>query len=57
MGQSQYQIKHYVDVNTGGTANLLDLLVNTNHSVQKVIVAASQSSYGEGMCKALHWVE
>ena len=52
MGQSQYQIKHYVDVNTGGTANLLDLLVNTNHSVQKVIVAASQSSYGEGMCKS-----
>lgn len=51
MGQSQYQIKHYVDVNTGGTANLLDLLANTRHSVQKVIVAASQSSYGEGLCE------
>ncbi len=51
MGQSQYQIKHYVDVNTGGTANLLDLLANTNHSVQKMIVAASQSSYGEGLCE------
>ncbi|MBI1387386.1 MAG: SDR family NAD(P)-dependent oxidoreductase [bacterium] len=50
MGQSQYQVKHYVDVNTGGTANLLDLLANTNHSVQKIIVAASQSSYGEGLC-------
>ncbi len=50
MGQSQYMIKHYVDVNTGGTANLLDLLVNTKHSVQKVVVAASQSSYGEGCC-------
>ncbi|MDX9752354.1 MAG: NAD-dependent epimerase/dehydratase family protein [bacterium] len=51
MGQSQYQVKHYVDTNTGGTANLLDLLANTNHSVQKVMVAASQSSYGEGLCR------
>lgn len=50
MGQSQYQIKHYVDVNTGGTANLLDILANHNHSIQKIVVAASQSSYGEGMC-------
>ncbi len=51
MGQSQYLIRHYVDVNTCGTANLLDLLVNTKHSVQKLIVAASQSSYGEGCCE------
>ncbi len=50
MGQSQYQIKHYVDVNTGGTANLLDILANHKHSIQKMVVAASQSSYGEGMC-------
>ncbi len=51
MGQSMYKIKHYVDVNVSGTANLLDLLVNTKHSVQKLIVAASQSSYGEGCCE------
>ncbi|MBN2327489.1 MAG: SDR family NAD(P)-dependent oxidoreductase [Candidatus Omnitrophica bacterium] len=51
VGQSQYRIKHYVDVNTGGTANLLDLLANTNHSVQKLIVASSQTSYGEGYCE------
>ena len=25
MGQSQYEIKKYVDINTGGTANLLDI--------------------------------
>ncbi len=50
MGQSQYLIRHYVDVNSCGTANLLDILVNTKHSVQKLIVAASQSSYGEGCC-------
>lgn len=52
MGQSQYMIKHYTDVNVGGTANLLDILVNTKHSVRKLIVAASQSSYGEGMCES-----
>ncbi len=49
MGQSQYAIKKYVDVNTGGTANLLDILANNNHSVKKIIVAASQTSYGEGL--------
>src|SRR3989338_8986047 len=48
VGQSQYQIKHYMDVNTGGTANLLDILANRKHRVQKIIVAASMSSYGEG---------
>ncbi|MFH1743507.1 MAG: SDR family NAD(P)-dependent oxidoreductase [bacterium] len=48
VGQSQYKIKHYVDVNVGGTANLLDLLANEKHSVQKVIVAVSQTGYGEG---------
>lgn len=48
VGQSQYEIKRYVDVNTGGTANLLDLLVNHDHQVEKLLVAASMSSYGEG---------
>lgn len=49
MGQSQYEIKKYVDINTGGTANLLDILVNNKHNVEKMIVAASQTSYGEGL--------
>lgn len=49
VGQSQYEIKRYVDTNTGGTANLLDILVNHRHRVRKLIVAASMSSYGEGM--------
>jgi dTDP-L-rhamnose 4-epimerase len=48
VGQSQYQVKHYVDVNIGGTANLLDILANHPHRVVKLIVAASMSSYGEG---------
>jgi dTDP-L-rhamnose 4-epimerase len=49
IGQSQYQVKHYVDVNIGGTANLLDILANHRHGVKKLIVAASMSSYGEGL--------
>lgn len=49
MGQSQYEIKKFVDINTGGTANLLDILANHEHRVEKLIVAASQTSYGEGL--------
>lgn len=49
VGQSMYQIKHYMDVNTLGTAQLLDILVNTEHNVKKLMVAASMSSYGEGL--------
>lgn len=49
VGQSQYQIKKYTDVTIGGTANLLDILVNTKNKVRKIIVAASMSSYGEGL--------
>ena len=48
VGQSQYQVKQYVDVNIGGTANLLDILANEKTQVSKLIVAASMSSYGEG---------
>jgi dTDP-L-rhamnose 4-epimerase len=48
VGQSMYQIDRYVDVNTRGTALLLDILVNRPHKVQKVIVASSIGVYGEG---------
>jgi dTDP-L-rhamnose 4-epimerase len=48
VGQSMYQIDRYVDVNTRGTALLLDILVNAKHHVQKVIVASSIGVYGEG---------
>jgi len=53
VGQSQYEISKYVDVNITGTANLLDILVNDKHKVKKLIVASSMSIYGEGMyeCK------
>ncbi len=51
VGQSQYQISKYVNTNICGTANLFDILVNSRHHVKKIIVAASMSSYGEGMAR------
>ena len=48
VAQSMYQIHKYTDVNALGTANLLDILANEKHRVQKLIVAASMSEYGEG---------
>lgn len=48
VGQSMYQINYYVDVNTLGTANLLDFIVNKKNDVKKIIVASSMSTYGEG---------
>ena len=48
IGQSMYQVDRYVDVNTRGTALLLDILVNATHKVEKVIVASSIGVYGEG---------
>lgn len=48
VGQSMYEIEHYVKVNSLGTAIFLDILANRKHSIKKIIVAASMSSYGEG---------
>ena len=48
VAQSQYEIKKYTDVNVGGTANLLDILVKDKMKVKKVIVMASMTGYGEG---------
>lgn len=47
-GQSMYDIRRYVDVNIGGTANLLEILTNHEHNVEQLIVAASRAVYGEG---------
>lgn len=51
VGQSMYQISKYINNNTMGTANLLDILVNKEHNVKKLIVASSMSIYGEGKYK------
>jgi dTDP-L-rhamnose 4-epimerase len=47
-GQSMYEIERYTDVNIKGTAIMLDILTNEEHSVKKVVVAASRAIYGEG---------
>lgn len=51
VAQSMYQIERYVDVNTRGTAVLLDILANdaaVRDRVRKLVVASSMSIYGEG---------
>jgi dTDP-L-rhamnose 4-epimerase len=53
VGQSMYEIEHYVDVNSRGTAVLLDLLANKEHTVRKLVVASSMSIYGEGAYRCL----
>ncbi|MGM7697383.1 NAD-dependent epimerase/dehydratase family protein [Microbacterium sp. A84] len=47
-GQSMYEIDRYVSANVGGTAKLLDLLANEEHSVGRIVIASSRSIYGEG---------
>jgi len=47
-GQSMYAIRHYTDVNVGGTALLLDLIANESIPIQKLVVASSRAIYGEG---------
>ncbi|MGZ4789748.1 MAG: NAD-dependent epimerase/dehydratase family protein [Terriglobales bacterium] len=48
VGQSMYEIAHYMGVNTAGTANLLQALLDKDVKVEKLIVASSMSIYGEG---------
>ncbi len=43
-----YEIDRYVETNVGGTAKLLNLLMNEAHSVRRIVVASSRSIYGEG---------
>lgn len=48
VGQSMYEIAHYMGVNTQGTANLLQVLLDMKLPIEKLIVASSMSIYGEG---------
>ena len=54
VGQSMYRVAKYVQVNSYGTANLLDILVNEKHKIKKLIVASSMSIYGEGAYRCKH---
>ncbi len=58
-GQSMYNIRHYSDVNTIGTAALLDLLMNEPSTVRRFVLASSRAVYGEGQyrcpqCGTIH---
>jgi dTDP-L-rhamnose 4-epimerase len=48
VGQSMYQIHDYLDVNVGGTAKLLEQLIQKRGEVKKLILASSRAVYGEG---------
>jgi dTDP-L-rhamnose 4-epimerase len=47
VGQSMYEIERYVGANEGGTAALLQALID--NPVERVVVASSMSVYGEGL--------
>lgn len=54
VGQSMYQIRQYMDINTVGTAELLQTLLDTRTSLKKLVVASSMSIYGEGAYQCVH---
>ncbi len=47
VGQSMYEISHYMNVNSLGTAVLLEALIQK--PVERLVVASSMSVYGEGL--------
>ena len=48
VGQSMYEISRYMSVNTQGTAELLQAMLDAKLAPEKLIVASSMSIYGEG---------
>lgn len=54
VGQSNYEIKKFTDANVGGTANLLDILVKSQHPVKKIITNSSMTGFGEGNYKCVN---
>jgi dTDP-L-rhamnose 4-epimerase len=48
VGQSMYEISRYMSINTQGTAELLQALLDLKLAPEKLIVASSMSIYGEG---------
>jgi dTDP-L-rhamnose 4-epimerase len=48
VGQSMYEISRYMSVNTLGTAELLQAILDSKALVEKIVVASSMSIYGEG---------
>jgi dTDP-L-rhamnose 4-epimerase len=48
VGQSMYQIAEYTATNSLGTAHLLQVMVDREIELERVVVASSMSIYGEG---------
>lgn len=48
VGQSMYQVEHYVDVNDRGTACLLQAIVESRRPI-RLVLASSRAVYGEGL--------
>ncbi|MGA2159340.1 MAG: NAD-dependent epimerase/dehydratase family protein [Dehalococcoidia bacterium] len=48
VGQSMYQIERYTEVNSLGTAKLLEHIVSRKKQIEKLVIASSMSIYGEG---------
>ena len=54
VAQSNYEIREYADVNVNGTANLIDIIVDGKLPIQKIIMTASMTSYGEGLYECIN---
>lgn len=54
VGQSMYEISRYMSVNTQGTAELLQAILDSRCELQKIVVASSMSIYGEGRYACTH---
>lgn len=48
VGDSMYRVQHYAEANLLGAANLLDILANEKHSIEKIVLSSSVTVYGEG---------
>lgn len=58
VGQSMYQVHDYIETNIGGTANLLQCLIDLGQPLRRLVLASSRAVYGEGKyaCAACGWV-
>lgn len=54
VGQSMYEISHYMGVNTQGTAVLLQEMLNRRNQIEKLVLASSMSIYGEGQYRCAY---
>ena len=47
-GQSMYRVRHYSDVNVGGTSAVMESLLSGRFSIECMVAASSRAVYGEG---------